>query len=172
MNAAMQRDLGSFVHPKYSHTSTLETEVDGAYVEIPISEGFWLSVSWAVAGFIDDETLSLAVNFQDATSIAGAGVADVKATTALGAVPADGKFTLSGVIYTAPAAGAPHVANGVATIRFPGGRRNTRAFIRAQTTAVTSQVGVSTVAYTATYHFHGLDENPAVDLPSFVTLTP
>ena len=170
MNAAMQRDLGSFVHPKYSHGNfTVETEVDGDYIEVPISEGFWLSVSWALAAMADDETFSLAVNFQDATALAGTGVADVKATTALGAVPAKGKFTLSGVIATAPATGGPHVMKGVATIRFPGGRRNTRAFIRSQITATTSATG--TLACTATYHFCGLDENPAVDLPSFVTLT-
>jgi len=170
MDASQQRDLGSYVLPKYSHgNATVETEVDGDYVEVPSAEGFWLAVPWALAAMADDETFSLAVNFQDATDISGTGVADVKATTALGAVPAKGKFTLSGVIATAPAAGGPHVMKGVAIIRFPGGQRNTRAFIRAQITATTSASG--TLAYSAVYHFCGLDETPPDDLPSFVTLT-
>jgi hypothetical protein len=104
-------------------------EVDGPYIDVSDlpGHGAVLMIVWS-ATMDTDETLTIAANLQDATSGAGAGVADF------------GDALAATVVST----GAAGTTNGVTELRIPEFNGN-RGFVRAQVTATLSRGATDTV---------------------------
>ena len=146
-------DPGSWITADQSQgTQAVETETNGAYVAPrDYALGAVLMISWS-AVLLDTETVTITANAQDATSAAGAGVADFTNPLADG----NGLYTLAAfVAYTATAG---ETAVGVTFLRLPDIAAH-RGFLRSQVTFVNS--GAGAVEYSTQWVWGGGETLPS-----------
>ncbi len=106
-NVASQRDVGSLLAARFSSAGTDvtaggsgdATEVDGAYIDATDFESCKVIIAYT-ATLAENDTISIAANLQDATDIAGTGVADFGTALAstIQATGGSGGSTETGVV--------------------------------------------------------------------------
>ncbi len=125
------------------------TEVDGAWVDRELSgKGVALSAKLVIAftaALGQDETLKFALNFQDATALAGTGVADFAAAVA------------STTAATGDSGGSTETGTFEVDIDLSGARQ----FIRTQITPNLSAGGTDTVEWSSILVFYGDHRQPS-----------
>lgn len=157
-------DIGSYIAAKFSDIAASgtaggagdNTEVDGAYVQVPDdAQSAVMLIVWE-AVLADTESLALTANAQHASDASGTGVADFKATAALGADGA-GKQSLSVVTVVTNSGGGTE--RGVTAVRFPDIRSHA-GFLRSQVLANLSASGTDTFEYGVVWVFGGMETLP------------
>lgn len=119
------------------------TEFDGAYIDVTDRKSIKVLVPFS-ATLAAGETLSIAANLQDATALAGTGVADFG--TALAAT----------VVATGASGGSTET--GVAELDFDVSQ--SRGFVRAQVTPDMSAASIDTANLSVLYVTGGAERNP------------
>lgn len=113
--------------------TTVDSEVNGNWLPRGAVTRVKVVVYWRSTNLSNNEVVGLLLNLQDATSSGGAGAADFGAG-------------VSPTLFTAPASGGPHTAEGVLEQTFSVSAA--RAYLRTQQTLTTSSTGTATWSVT------------------------